>query len=275
MEKNFQDVLHSLYEQFRTQFGSHVRGIVEIGSYARGENISCSDHDLRLIIHCQDPLFVFDEETWTERIEDGRFALIEWKHLNQVDGVSFGLTNLAYVEKMLPTGRFPLIDHTCLYQGNILIDEDRAIEAFRERHYGLRFSNIVPDYIRQTEWRITYKLPREIDTLTERFIPGKYALPAVHTCYRIVRDLANIANYREYGNYLCDHSSLLRYYHSWPWFVPTLDELRTYKMNENVRRAVFYDVVEGKSERIAEIKEFARATVKLWEQFQERYKKAA
>lgn len=109
----FQEKLYHQYEQFQTIFGSHICGIVEIGSYARGEYISCSDHDLRVIINCQAPLFVFDEETWTERLEGGRFTLIQWGQLNQVEGMSFGLTNLAYIEKMILTGRFPLIDHTC------------------------------------------------------------------------------------------------------------------------------------------------------------------
>lgn len=272
--KDFQNQLHHQYEQFQTRYGTHLRGIVEIGSYARDENISCSDHDLRLIIDCQDPLFVLNEETWTERPE-GNLDLVEWEQLNQIDGISFGLTNLAYIEKTLRTGRYPLIDHTCIYQGHILIDEAGTIEAFRDQYNGIRFSNIVPDYLRQTEWRITYKLPREIDTLTERFIPNKYALPAVHTCYRIVRDLANIANYREYGNYLPDYSSLLSFYHTWPWFEPTLEKLRAYKANETVRRALFNDVMQAKPERITEIKEIAGATVKLWDHFLALYVKTA
>jgi len=271
--KPFQDELHDQYERFRTRYGSHLRGIIEIGSYARGENIACSDHDLRLVIDCQDPLLVFNEESWTERPEGSLYALVEWEELNQVDGMSFGLTNLAFIENLLRIGRFPLIDHTCLYQGRILIDEAGAVETFRAKNDGVRFSNIVPDYLRQTEWRVTYKLPREINTLTERFIARKYALPAVHTCFRIVRDLANIATYHEYGSYLCDHSSLLSYYRAWPWFEPTLEKVRTYKTNETVRRAVFNDVMEGKSERIAEIKEIARATVKLWEQFHKRFRR--
>ncbi len=226
------------------------------------------------MIHCQNPLYVFDEETWTKQPADSRLAIVEWGHLNQSDGMTFGLTNLAYIEAMLLMGRFPLVDHTCLYQGRILMDEAGAVETFRARYAGVRYANIVSDYLRQTEWRVMDKLPREINTLTERFIASKYALPAIHTCYRIVRDLANIASYYEYGFYLADHNSLRSYYHAWPWFEPTFDALSSYKMNESVRRTVFNDVMQKKPERIAEIKELCGETVKLWERFQERYKEA-
>jgi hypothetical protein len=214
---------------------------------------------------------IFNEETWTEKIAEN-LSFIEWEQLNPCDGMSFGLTNLAYVEKVLETGRYPLIDHTCLYQGQIQIDETGAIEKFRTLYYGVQFSNIVSDYLRQTEWRVTQKLPREINSISARFIKSKYALPVVHTCYRIVRDLANIANYHEHGVYLCDNKSLLSYYTAWPWFEPSLQKLQLFKMNEAVRRAVFNEVIEGKTERIEEIKNITSAVVILWEQFQERYR---
>jgi hypothetical protein len=80
----------------------------------------------------------------------------------------------------------------------------------------------------------------------------------------------------EYKNaYMVELTRYGGQWYPWPWFEPTHEKLQSYKVNETVRCAVFTDVVEGKSERIAEIKELASATVKLWEQFQERYMEVA
>jgi hypothetical protein len=270
----FINELLQVYERFRAQIGPGLIGVVEIGSHARGEDVPYSDHDLRLIVRCQEPMLVMNEESWTERPAiDPTF--VEWEQINPCEGMSFGLTNLEYIEKSLLEGRFPLIDHTCLYQGRVLIDENSIIEGFRCHYKGVKFPNIVPDYLRQTEWRITHRLLRELDTLTGQYNARKYPLPAVHTCYRIARDLANIASYQEHGVYLRDNRSLLRYYHTWPWYEPTLLKLQLYKANETVRRAVFKEVIAGSPDRITEIKGFVSATVRLWGEFQEQLRQTS
>jgi hypothetical protein len=108
---------------------------------------------------------VLNEQRWTEGI-DATVTTIDWQALNQHPDLSFGLTNLAYVERMLEAGRYPLVDHTCLYQGRVLVDDPGAVAAFRDRHRGTRFPNIVPDYLRQTEWRVSSRLNRELSTQT-------------------------------------------------------------------------------------------------------------
>ena len=135
---------------------------------------------------------MFDEHLWTKGI-DASVTTIDWQSLNQCSDLAFGLTNLAYVEQVLETGRFPLVDHTCLYQGQVLIDDTGAVAAFRKRYHATRFNNIVPDYLKQTEWRVTRRLPRELGALTGYLDHRKYAVLPVHTCYRILRDMANIA----------------------------------------------------------------------------------
>lgn len=244
---------------------------MEIGSFAHDEAVSFSDRDLRLVIQCTKPLLVFDEHVWTDRINEPT-TTIDWQDLNQNRGLSFGLTNLAFIEHGIRAGRFPLVDHTCLYQGHILLDETKAITTFRARYYGIRFSNIVPDYLRQVEWRVTSKLPDELHRLTEQFDSRKYAVPLIHTCYRILRDLANIANYHTYGVYISDSNTLAQYYHEhWPWFERTFQTLRVYKTNERLRQAVFNDIVQHKPKRLRYIQHCAEATVNLWEQFQRQY----
>ena len=263
---SFLPILRRAYAPLQTRFGRHLLGVVEIGSRARDEAVNFSDHDLRLIIDCAEPLFVLNEPIWTDGLSDAT-TTVDWQELNPGQDLSFGLTNLAFVELGLRAGRFPLADHTCLYQGHILLDDTGAINAFRDRCHGVRFANIGPDYLRQVEWRITSRLPGELHALTERLESDKYAVPAVHTCYRIIRDLANIAHYQVHGVYLGDSNTLARYYHEhWPWFEPTFQTLRAYKTDERLRRAVFDDVVRHNPGRLRQIERCAEATVRLWEE---------
>jgi len=269
---SFLPILHQEYAQFQTRFGAQLLGVIEIGSFAHGEAVSFSDHDLRLIIHSSEPLLVFNEHTWTDGVSDAT-TTIAWQDLNQSQELSFGLTNLAFVEHGLEANRYPLIDHTCLYQGHILIDDTGKIAAFRARYHGVQFPNIVPDYLRQVEWRVTSRLSSELSTLTERLDHRKCVVPPVHTCCRIVRDLANITSYHAHGVYVSDSRTLADYYREhWPWFEATLQTLRAYKTDEGVRRAVFNDIVHHNPERLRQIHLCAEATVKLWEQFQAQYR---
>jgi hypothetical protein len=268
----FLQTLHQEYARFQARFGAHLLGVVEIGSFAHGEAVRFSDHDLRLIIHCNAPLLVFDEHQWTKGI-DATVTTIDWQDLNQHPDLAFGLTNLAYIEQMLEIGQYPLIDHTCLYQGRILVDDTGAVAAFRDQHRATRFSNIVPDYLKQTEWRVTSRLPRELSMLTEHLDHRKYAVLPIHTCYRILRDMANIASYHEHGVYISDANGLTQYYRDhWPWFQTTLDTVRAYKTDEALRKVVFNEVVQGASERIRTIQDCAEATASLWAQFYARYR---
>jgi hypothetical protein len=259
------------YAHFRARFGDHLLGVIEIGSFARAEALPFSDHDLRLIIHSDKPLLLFNEHVWTESTAEVTTP-IEWHELNHCSDLSFGLSNLAYIERLLQTNRFPLLDHTCLYQGRILIDDSGAVAAFQQQYAGRRFDNIVHDYLRQTTWRVTSRLARERSNLSAGLEHQKYAVPALHTCYRIVRDLANIARYQAQGGYITDPQHLVGYYQeSWPWFTEILQALRAYKTNEEQRRIIFTEVSAQVPERLAQLQEQIAATVRLWEQFSKQY----
>jgi len=265
-------VLHQECARFQARFGVQPLGVVEIGSFARGEAVPYSDHDLRLIIYCADPMLVLDEHSWTDGAPDATTA-IDWRDLNHRQDLSFGLTNLAWVEHMLLASRYPLVDHTCLYQGRILLDDSAEIATFRARYHGVRFANIVPDYLRQVDWRVTSELPGELAALQERLDHHKHAVPAVHTCYRIVRDLANIAGYQASGVYAGDPDAIAHYTREhWLWFEPTFDTLRAYKTDERLRRMVFDDIAQGQPERIRSVQLCAQATTNLWKQCQAQYR---
>ena len=136
----FPETFQQEYARFQARFGVNLLGVVEIGSFAHGEAIRFSDHDLRLIVRCDVPLLVFNEHQWTEESINAAVTVIDWQDLNQCPDLTFGLTNLAYVEQMLANGRYPLIDHTCLYQGSILVDDtgELMVRAFSWRIWGMR-----------------------------------------------------------------------------------------------------------------------------------------
>jgi hypothetical protein len=73
----FSQSLHQEYARFQARFGPHLLGVVEIGSFAHGEAVCSSDHDLRLIIPCDDPLLVMNEFQWTQGIDEA-VTPIDW-----------------------------------------------------------------------------------------------------------------------------------------------------------------------------------------------------
>ena len=136
-----------------------------------------------------------------------------------------------------------------------------------------RFPNIVPDYLRQVEWRVAARLPRELATLGESLDHRKRVVPPVHTCYRIIRDLANIASYHAHGVYAGAPDDIARYYHEhWPWFEATFQTLRGYKTDARLRQEVFDDVAQGRPERLRSVRLCAQATMGLWEEFEAEYR---
>lgn len=252
------------YRRHAITFGDRLLGVMLIGSRAHGEAIDSSDYDLRLVVDTSQPLLRFDEMLWTDPGPD-RVTLVGWEALNHDPAISFGLTNLAFIAQMLLHGRFPLPDHTCLYQGQLLYDPGGRISAFRERHRQTVFANIVPDSIRQTAWRVTGRLVRERAALTTNLDARKLAVPALHTCTRVVRDLAQIASYQTSGQYLAHPGALAQYYHQrWPWFGPTFAALRAYKTDAVVRRQVFERLAQDDPAQIALAQAWITATVQLW-----------
>lgn len=260
------------YERLKSDLGSEVLGLVEIGSRARGEAVDTSDHDLRVIIRSHAPYLLLQEQAWTE-VSKVEITYIEWAALNQGKDATFGLTNLAFVAQAIEAGAYPLNDHTALYQGRIVEDKAGLVEKFKGQYAGVRFPNISNDYLRQTEWRVRQRWRAEI----ERALKGeglderKLAIPALHTACRIVRDIANIDAYRSTATYLADARALENYYQAqWAWFWPTFRKLFDYKTKETSRRTVFQQIQRGDSEDAQMLNEIQAETEKLWEQFKTR-----
>jgi hypothetical protein len=259
------------YKRLQGRFSDQMLGLVEIGSHARGEAVSVSDHDTRLVIRTDEPFILLHEHAWTSGIT-GATRYLDWNDLNGNgdEEVSFGLTNLGYIERGLQIGCFPVNDHTCLYQGHILVDPTGQITSFRKHYAGIVFSNVVTDYVRQTDWRVNTKLPLEAYELTfmQHLDHRKYAIPLIHTCCRILRDLANIDSYRRDGNYLADMAALNIYYQRhWERFYGAFRTLFAYKTDEVQRRHVFAQAARRDSACLAQLRRLQHETASVWHEF--------
>jgi hypothetical protein len=271
MVKSNQPIILREYTRIKSAFEFHLLGLVEIGSHAWGEAISTSDHDNRLVICSAEPYVLLKEHAWTKG-PSVEVTYVEWADLNRSEEVSFGITNLAFVERCLQAGCFPLNDHTALYQGQILADEEGAIQRFRDQYAGTAFANIVEDYLRQTAWRVNHKLRAEAEfmTLGQQLDRRKLAIPAMHTCCRIVRDIANIDTYRSYMKYLGNSAALDVYYQThWPWFYPTFRALFDYKRDEARRRTLFEQVERRDLGCLENLQQLQAQTILLWQHFNE------
>ena len=259
------------YAQRKASLPADVIGLMLIGSRALGQSVDASDYDTRLVVHSNEPFVRYDDPVWT-KAPDVPAAVLGWADLNPdlADGVSFGLTNLRFVQRCVERGYFPLNDHTALFQGTIAIDETGAVAAFSEAHRGVAYANIVPDYLAQSGWRVTQRLSRELAAmrLGEGLDPGKQAVPALHTCCRIVQEIAQIATYRQRNVYLEGLAAIADYYATrWPDFSSAFQALFQYKTDEARRWTVFEGIQAHDPECLAEAEALAEQTVALWHRF--------
>lgn len=270
--KSSQHIIQEEYTRLRSTFEFEFLGLLEIGSWARGEAVSMSDRDLRIVVQSAKPFVLLREHTWPD-VPDVEVTYLSWTDLNHLEDITFGLSNIAFIEQCLEWGQYPLNDHTCIYQGQILIDEVGAIQLFRDRYAGILFENIIIDYIRQTDWRINHKLQGKTDFafLEQRPDKRKLSIPMVHTCCRIARDIAQIDEYRQHARYFTDLAALDAYYQlQWPWFYPCFRLLFAYKTDEEQRKRLFERVESGDAAGQQLLGRLKDATITLWNHFKER-----
>jgi hypothetical protein len=257
------------YYLLKSKFDFQMFGMLEIGSYARGEAVSTSDRDIRIIIQSAEPYVVLNEHFWTKGI-DVDLSYIEWDDINKKNGVTFGITNLSLIRQYLKAEMYPLSDHTAINQGCILVDEDGSIGRFRAQYAGIGFTNITQDYLEQTDWRVNHKMQKETGAVAykQRLDKQKIAIPLIHTCFRVVRDIANIDSYQRSSHYVTDFSSLDDYYRKrWPWFYPSFIQLYAFKADEPQRRMIFTQVEKGDATCFLQLQQLKENTALLWNQF--------
>jgi len=258
---------HDDWRMHQERFGDALIGLLEIGSFARGEAVSLSDHDMRLVVDIADPLLVLDELRWSDDGQD--ITLLDWRILQGASGYSYGFSNLAYIEASIEQGRFPLNDHTAIYQGAIRLDLDKRIAAFRAKYIGRRFDNLFGDFARQIDWRVNHRMTKELSALFQRLDRDKCSVPATQTGYRAMRDMAHLDSYRRTGLYCASAEEVDDYFSGQP--KPIRDAFRRLwelKVIESERSQLFADLEAGNEARGREIDGLATQVAEAWRLFQ-------
>jgi hypothetical protein len=261
------------YDRFKSILNCRVIGLLEIGSFARGEAVSTSDRDLRLVVQSGEPFLLLREQTWTQ-CPAVEVSFLDWSDINEFDDVSFGISNVGFIERCIQDGRYPLNDHTCMYQGQILLDDQGMVKRFQDRYAGARFANIVGDYVRQTGWRVTSRLREEAaqNRIAPRLDRRKQAIPTVQTCCRIARDIANIDTYRNSMTYIADLAALDAYYQrEWSWFYQSFRAMFAIKTDEEERRKAFAGLEKNDAGTLRHLQQLHADTLILWGRFEERF----
>ena len=198
---------------------------------------------------------------------------LPWLELNRQQGVTFGITNLGYVAANVAQAYFPLSDHTALFQGVILRDRDDLLKLFIDAHRDRRFANVLPDYMAQTEWRVSRRLAKDMDEswLFDHLDAVKQTIPAIHTCCRVVNDMAQIASYKTRGRYLSGHEAIMNdVATAWPAWLDAICEMFSFKMDEQRRRDLFARAQMRDPQCYSQVLHIAETTRELWAQFARR-----
>jgi hypothetical protein len=259
------------YAEHKASLPAEVIGLMLIGSRALEQSVAESDFDTRLVVRSEVPYVRCDGPVWTTAPEVPA-VVFGWADLNPTpgQGVSFGLTNLSFIERCIQDSYFPLNDHTALFQGAIGIDDTGAVTEFCERYRGIRFTNIAADYLAQTSWRVSRRLSRERAAmrLGEGLDLSKHAVPALHTCCRILQEMVQIAVYRQQGLYLRQMALIAEDFATrWPVFIPTFQALFRYKTEEAPRRVMFEGIQSQDLDCLAEAEALVEQTMQVWQRF--------
>jgi hypothetical protein len=224
-----------------------------------------------VIVRSPEPFLLLKEHAWTQT-PAVPCTYLDWAQLNHLpeQGATFGITNLAFVQCVIESGAYPINDHTALYQGCLLLDEIGVIGGFKQLYANIRFANIVKDYQSQTDWRVNHRLQSEMELALwgEGLESRKLMVPALHTCFRIFRDLAQIDTYQQTGAYLNDSTALNYYYESrWPTFYPAFRKLHAYKTDDSRRQDIFQQIQAGLPSGKQFLNEVWDETGQVWAQF--------
>jgi len=202
-----------------------VGGIVEIGSFAKGEAIPASDSDTRVYIRCPAATFVnlvgeSDEPAGlSEYLASARAPepiLLHWSTFNapihyrlreEIDGkISFGLIDASFAEFLFRhLEQFPSQDHSMLFQSNLIYDPQQWISRWRNQLGGRIFQSQVRLYREQAVARAREGLPWYLANPGNPRGPQQWLLQAV----RCVREAVSAQSYAQTGHFTFKKDAVL------------------------------------------------------------------
>jgi hypothetical protein len=252
---------------------SEVVGVVEIGSYAKGEALPGSDTDTRVYIKSCGPLnvvmmsdsevptglveFVHGRDELTlNRIGYGEFnrAIVE-RLRDKVDNrPSAGFIDVRFAEFLFADlGKYPTQDHSMLFQSSIVYDPENWIRRQREELDGKVTPGLIEMYLRQVTTRAHEQLPWYAANPDNRRGFHQWLLKAVRT----IREAISLRNYTSTGRFLFRKEEVLRWIRCLDSESrQSIEQIYTWKCSLDVRAEVKSSFEKGEDtwrERFAEM----------------------
>lgn len=214
-------VIRTLEQSF--PFSISVIGIVEIGSFSKGEAIPSSDVDTRIYIKCPEATFINGEPDeppgLTEYLASNSVPepiLLHWNTFNNPvrerlrdeveEKISFFFIDTSFAEFLFDhIETIPTQDHSMLFQSNIIYDPQQWLAGWRSRLSGRIFQSQVRLYLEQALRRAKNGLPWYLDNPGNPRGPQQWLLQAV----RCIREAVSAQSYAQTGHFVFKRDAVL------------------------------------------------------------------
>lgn len=239
-----------------------VVGIVEIGSFAKGEAIPASDSDTRVYIRCPEATFVnlisdpdgppgLTEYLASDSGPEPIF--LQWSTFNapvrnrlreEIEGnISFGVLDVSLADFLFNhLEQFPTQDHSMLFQSNIVYDPHQWISRWRKQLEGQVFLSQVRLYIEQVLARARNGLPWYVANPGNPRGPQQWLLQAV----RCIREAVSAQSYAQTGHFTFKKDTVLeRLQQLSPSDVSLVNTLYEWKCDQLIRQEISRAFADG------------------------------
>ncbi|MBN1579717.1 MAG: hypothetical protein JXA89_03370 [Anaerolineae bacterium] len=243
---------------------ARVTGILEIGSYAKGEAVPSSDIDTRVYVTSPAAyLFNVFGQLEPPRYSDfvrecGRLPRLDltWDDFNDVvatqisdalwdpsdspaGSIEFGFVDQRYAEFELEhLDDHPSLEHSLLFQSNILYDPTGFLEHHRRRLRGAILAALVAFYHKQLLNRLTRRLPAFLEPhpWDAYKLDKSGQLQWVQQAVRCLRNAVALKTYARTGTFLYKKADVLDDYRQHlPDDFPFVQTLYDWKTDPQVR----------------------------------------
>lgn len=276
------ELQHELLQRFVTSLtealGSTVEicGIIEFGSFAKGEAVSSSDIDTRIYLSSPDRYFRqgnisrFDQSQQNAldkryRNFENKYQVVKrqeydwWKFnnvltekLTEMLGVTieFGLVDYRYVSFEFDyIETHPTNEHALLLQSNTVYDPSGKIASLHNRIKGKRYESQASFY----QSRYLDSLPFEIyhhlipDSNDDFKIKKSRQIQWVKWAVRCLRDAVAAKSYRAYGEFIYKKQDVLQFYEQHlPEYFESVQNIYSWKTDEAIREEMVSDFLSHK-----------------------------
>lgn len=254
--------------------GSRIVGILEIGSYAKGEAVSTSDHDLRVYVTLPDAyakqtsggrIFETMKSKLTEKFE--RFCNeygtkpereFDWYTFNnplseklKVEincNFEFGVCDFRFAEfEFNQLDREMSLEHQLLFQSDIVYDPDGFLAHIKQNLIGKIFPTLTEYYAQRhlSPYDEIYShLKAEKHDAIKMGKSGQ--IQWVKWAVRCVRDAVWAKEYIKSGNSIYKKEEILSYIRLYmPQYLDWIEELYDWKTNEPIREALAREFIQS------------------------------